>query len=285
MTELSLPAGVAAALDRPAAGHALTVPAAGIPFGALAWGAPEGRPLLLIHGVTSSAATWWRVGPALAATGRRVVAVDLPGHGRTGQWTGEHRFRATAGDIAAFVAAAGLDVEDLQVVGHSWGAMVAAALPASGIRPATIVLLDPPAVPLGVFVEMAASPESRHYDDLDEARQAVMAVNPGWSEGDVLAKAQALTQLDDAAARAVLLENGDWDGGLADLGDPAAHGLSVWIVRGEPALGGLTPDDVVPRFADRIGTDHILTIAGAEHSPQRLLPAATTAALLRALDD
>ena len=72
--------------------------AAGIPFSALSWGDPDGRPLLLVHGVTASAAIWWRVGPALAATGRRVVAVDLPGHGRTGHWTGRHRFRDNAAD-------------------------------------------------------------------------------------------------------------------------------------------------------------------------------------------
>ena len=36
---------------------------------------------LLIHGVTSSSRTWWRVGPALAARGYRVLAVDLRGHG------------------------------------------------------------------------------------------------------------------------------------------------------------------------------------------------------------
>ena len=69
--------------------------------------------------------------PALAATGRRVVAVDLPGHGRTGHWQGHHRFRDNAADVAAFVRAAGLAREDLQVVGHSWGAVTAAALPAA----------------------------------------------------------------------------------------------------------------------------------------------------------
>ncbi len=92
-----------------------TVVAAGIPFSALTWGEPRGRPLLLVHGVTASAAGWWRVGPALAATGRRVVAVDLPGHGQTGHWTGRAKFRDTASDLGAFVRAAGIDRADLQV--------------------------------------------------------------------------------------------------------------------------------------------------------------------------
>src|SRR3954449_1151560 len=73
-----------------------TTSAAGIPFSSLAWGDPDDRPLILIHGVTASATIWWRIGPALAASGRRVVAVDLPGHGVTGHWVGHHRFRDNA---------------------------------------------------------------------------------------------------------------------------------------------------------------------------------------------
>ena len=284
MIETSLPPAVAAALDAPAAGERLAVPAAGIPFSALAWGDAAARPLLLIHGVTGAAANWWRLGPAFAATGRRVVAVDLPGHGGTGHWTGHHRFRDNAADVAAFARAAGLVRDDLQVIGHSWGAMTAAALPAAGLRPATIVLLDPPAIPHAAISAMASDPDARTYDDLDEAVEAVRAQNPAWPDGDVLAKAQALTQLDEAAARSVLFDNGDWDGGLADLADPAAAGIPVWIVRGDPADGGLLPDAVLPAFEARVGADHILTIAGGAHSPQRIHPAETTAALLHALE-
>src|SRR5688572_8746339 len=135
MTETDLPAAVAAALAAPTEGERFTVGAAGIPWSALAWGDPGARPLLLIHGVTSSAAVWWRIGPALAATGRRVVAVDQAGHGQTGHWQGHVRFRDNAADIAAFARAARLVTDDLQVIGHSWGAVTAAALPAVGLRP------------------------------------------------------------------------------------------------------------------------------------------------------
>lgn len=279
-----LPPAVAAALDAPAAGEESAIPAAGIPFVATAWGEPAARPLLLIHGVTSSAANWWRVGPALAASGRRVVALDLPGHGRTGHWAGHHRFRDNAADVAAFARAAGLTSDDLQVIGHSWGAMTAAALPVAGLRPATLVLLDPPFAPLARMAEMAADPDERTYDDLAEAIAVVRRRNPAWPEGDVLAKAESLTRLDEAAARAVLLENGDWDGGLADLAEPAAVGIPVWVVRGDPAAGGLLPDAALPEFEARIGAGHIITIADGPHSPHRLFPVETTAALLRALD-
>ena len=284
MIESDLPAAVADAWHAPPGGERLAVDAAGIPWSALAWGDPSARPVLLIHGVTSSAAIWWRVGPAIAASGRRVIALDQAGHGRTGHWQGHHRFRDNAADIAAFIRAAGLDRADLQVIGHSWGAMTATALPTAGIRPAAIVLIDPPAVPHSFMVEQVSASDEQAYDEIDDAIAAVRAENPGWSDGDVRAKAEALTQLDEAAARSVFLDNGDWDGGLADLADPAAAGIPIWLLRGDPATGGYIPDAWLPAFEARIGADHVVTIPGAPHSPQRTHPIETVAALLRALE-
>jgi len=278
-----LPRPVAAALATPAPGRRSTVEAGAIPWSSIEWGRPDDPPLLLIHGVTSSSGGWWRLGPALAATGRRVVAIDLPGHGRTGHWTGHHRFRDNAGDVATFIRAAGLDLAALQVIGHSWGAMTAAALPAAGIRPATIVLLDPPAIPLALISALVDDPADRPHDDVDVARRALRTENPGWVDGDIDAKAQALVEMDRSAVRAVLLDNGDWDGGLADLAHPAAADVPVWIVRGEEATGGYLPEDRLPALADRIAAPRIITIADAPHSPQRTHPEATLMAFLRAL--
>ena len=285
MTDRTLPIAVASVLDDPPPGERLTVDAAGIAYSALAWGDPAGRPLLLLHGVTSSAGNWWRVGPALAATGRRVVAPDLPGHGLTGDWRGQIRFRDNAAGLIAFAENAGISSDDLQVVGHSWGAVTAAAFPVAGLRPATIVLVDPPALPFALIAQKATDPTEHGYDDVDEAIEAVRAQNPGWSDGDIRHKAEALTQVDEIAARAVVLDNGDWDGGIADLEDPAADGLDIWVVRGDPDAGGYLPDAWIPRFAARIGADHILTIKGAPHSPMRTHPVETTADILRALEE
>jgi pimeloyl-ACP methyl ester carboxylesterase len=278
-------AAVVAALDdpKPDSGRRTTTEAAGIPFSALEWGDPADRPLILIHGVTASARIWWRIGPALAAGGRRVVAVDLPGHGLTGHWRGHYRFRDNAADVAAWIRASGLDVPTVQIVGHSWGGMTAAALPWAGVRPATLVLLDPPALPQAAIATMANDPSEQAYADLDAAIAGVAAANPTWPSDDVRAKAGALVELDVAAARAVVLDNGDWDGGLSDLADPAAAGIDTWLVRGDPAAGGLVPDAAVRVFVARLGRDHVLTIAGAPHAPQRTHPAQTTTALLAAL--
>jgi pimeloyl-ACP methyl ester carboxylesterase len=285
-TVADLPPAVAAALqsaDLTGETRSTTI-AAGIPFSSIVWGDPTDRPLVLVHGITASARVWWRVGPALAATGRRVVAVDQAGHGLTGHWQGHHRFRDNAADVAAWIRAAGLDVPEVQIVGHSWGGMTAAALPLNGIRPATLVLLDPPAIPHALISLMTSDPSEMPNRDLVANRHRLTAQNPDWSAEDVLAKAEGLTQVDIEAARGVLLENGDWDGGLADLQDPATDGIPTWLIRGDPTAGGLVPDLVVPEFAARIGADHILTLAGAPHGPQRTHPAATIAALLRALD-
>ena len=279
-----LPARVAAALDdpRPDPGRRFTTSANGIPFSALDWGDSNGRPLALVHGLGSSARNWWRVGPALATTGRRVIAPDLPGHGQTGHWAGHHRFRDNALDLAAWIRAAGLDGPDLQVVGHSWGGMTVAALPIAGIRPATLVLVDTVARPHAFMATVVDDPEERPREDIDATIRFLTPRNPAWSAGDIEAKARSLHEVDLAAARDILLEN-DWDGGLRDISDPAAAGLDIWLIRGDPAAGGLLPDAAVAAFASQIGADHVLTIPGGHHSPMRNDPVGTTAALLTAL--
>lgn len=287
MSDLPLPPAVTAVLALPTdavdPGRRSVMVAAGIPFSALSWGEPGSRPLLLIHGVTASARIWWRVGPALAASGRRVAAVDLPGHGHTGHWTGHRRFRDTAADVATWIRAVGLDVPELGVVGHSWGAMVAAALPVAGIRPATLVLLEPPTIPHALMAQLASDTSGMMFPDLEKAIREIGRLNPDWPEEDVRANAEALIEVDVEAARAVVLGNGDWDGGLADLSDPGADGIPTWLVRGDPTAGGVVPDAALPAYAARVGADHIVTLPGAAHSPQRLHPTELTAALLRAL--
>jgi pimeloyl-ACP methyl ester carboxylesterase len=278
-----LPGPVAAALSDPAPGRERTVAAGGYPWRAIEWGHPGDPPVLLVHGVTSNAETFWRVGPAVAAAGRHVLAVDLPGHGRTGHWRGRHRFAETAADLAAFVRGAGLDRPGLAILGHSWGGMVVAALPAAGLRPDRLILLDPPALPLSELEALTRDPLEQPYSSLDAAVAAVRAANPGWPDGDVHAKALGLNQFDVPAVLDVLLRNGDWDGGLAALADPAANGISTWVIRGVPEAGCMVPDSAVRAFRALVGRDHVITIADAPHSPQRTHPEATVLAILRAL--
>jgi pimeloyl-ACP methyl ester carboxylesterase len=282
-TAADLPPAVAAALADPADGIRSSIEAGGIRWGTLTWGAPDAMPLLLVHGVTSNAAIWWRVGPALAEAGRRVLAVDMPGHGAATAWLGKHRFADTAAELTGFIRAAGLDRPDLAVVGHSWGAMVSAHLPMAGIRPATIVLVDPPWLALEQLETITREATERPYTSIDEARAVVRTEYPGWSDRDVEAKAQALTEFDAECVLAVLLQNGPWDAGMGALRAAAADGISASLIRGEWATGGLIPEERVPSIERQLGTDHLITIARGPHSPQRTRPEATVLAILRAL--
>ena len=278
-----LPAAVASELAAPTPGAPSTIEAGGRTWSFLTWGQPSDPPLLLVHGVTSNAGIWWRVGAALAAAGRRVTAVDMPGHGPNPTWSGKHRFDETAAELAAFLRAAGLDVPELAVVGHSWGAMVTARLPPAGVRPATIVLVDPPYLTLSQLEAMTREPTERPYATLDEARAAVRLANPEWSDGDVDAKARALTEFDADAVLAVLVQNGDWDAGLAALARPEARGIPAWLIAGEWASGCFIPDPAIPVIRRQLGADRVIVIRGAPHSPQRTHPHETVAAILRAV--
>ncbi len=81
-----------------------------------------------MHGVTGWHRTWWRVGPALADAGWRVVAVDLRGHGRSPRIDGTITVRDLADDLAAFVESLDRPVD--AAIGHSLGAAVCAELAA-----------------------------------------------------------------------------------------------------------------------------------------------------------
>jgi pimeloyl-ACP methyl ester carboxylesterase len=257
--------------------------AAGYDWHGIEWGNPRLPPMLLVHGVTSDSGTFWRVGPALAASGRHVVALDLPGHGATQGWRGRHRFDDTAADIRSLIETLDLDASALAVLGHSLGARTVASLPAAGLFPRPLILLDPPALTLDELEAMTHDPEEQPVAFAADAAERLRRAHPDWSEGDVEAKAAGLARYEPAAVRSLLLDNGPWDASLSQLAHPSVRPRDVWLIRGDPATGGLTPDALLPAFEARIGADHIVTLQGAPHSPQRTHLEATVAAILRAL--
>lgn len=89
---------------------------------ALTWG-DAGPPVVLVHGLDGSAANWVPVGQYLAAT-HRVLAIDLPGFGRTP--LGRHRSAMTAhADLLARLTRHWTD-ESVALAGNSMGGVVAA---------------------------------------------------------------------------------------------------------------------------------------------------------------
>jgi len=110
---------------------------AATPFGELAalqWGNAHAPPLLALHGWLDNAASFTRLAPLLAAH-RRVIALDLPGHGHSAHLpTSVHRYNNLdqVDHVLDFADALKLDRFDL--LGHSLGAgiasLAAAAAPA-----------------------------------------------------------------------------------------------------------------------------------------------------------
>jgi pimeloyl-ACP methyl ester carboxylesterase len=85
-------------------------------------------PLLLIHGGGSTIeSNWGRLIPALEGT-RRLLAVELQGHGRTGSGTGPASFEGSADGVATLLAELGAGPMD--VLGFSNGGQVALQLAA-----------------------------------------------------------------------------------------------------------------------------------------------------------
>lgn len=80
-------------------------------------------PVVLVHGITESAASWDSLIEPLSSQ-RRVVAMDLRGHGRSGT-ADRYDLEAMTGDVIAVTAELGLERPHL--VGHSLGGAVASA--------------------------------------------------------------------------------------------------------------------------------------------------------------
>ena len=86
----------------------------------------DGPALLLLHGFTGSTATMWPLGRTLTAR-RTVLAVDLPGHGRTGLLEPpDHRFEATLAALVRILDQRG--IEETDVLGYSMGGRLALGL-------------------------------------------------------------------------------------------------------------------------------------------------------------
>src|SRR4029453_2682978 len=90
------------------------------------WGRPDGAVVLMLHGLTSSGATWRHVAPALGEN-FRVIALDARGHGDS-EWTKDYSLELMADDVAGFCEQGG--ILGAIVVGPSMGAVTAYALAA-----------------------------------------------------------------------------------------------------------------------------------------------------------
>ncbi|QRM56916.1 alpha/beta hydrolase [Sinorhizobium sp. BG8] len=88
-------------------------------------GAPNSVPILLLHGFTDSARSWSLTAPYLA-TGFRVIAPDLRGHGNSDKPEGCYTIPEMANDVRFLIDVLGL--APTHIVGHSLGGRLAQAI-------------------------------------------------------------------------------------------------------------------------------------------------------------
>jgi pimeloyl-ACP methyl ester carboxylesterase len=215
------------------------------------------KPLaVLVHGVTSSSRTWWRVGPALAGRGYQVVAVDLLGHGASPRAVAQ----LSAADLAADVAETVDGPVDL-LVGHSLGALVALEL--VGRRPGfarRLVVEDPPGSSSLDWPALAAGIEvdaARAAADPAGLRRELEAANPGWPPGESERRVADLADCDGLTIAAALRAGIPFD--LPAL--LAAAPLPVLMLLATEALG-----------SSLAGLDRKAAVEALSHGTTRVLP-------------
>jgi len=85
----------------------------------------DARPLVLLHGLQDSYLTWKRVAPEFARD-RRVLMLDLPGHGLSERPDAAYDLPWYTSVVAAWLASVGL--AEVDIVGHSLGGGIAQML-------------------------------------------------------------------------------------------------------------------------------------------------------------
>jgi pimeloyl-ACP methyl ester carboxylesterase len=100
----------------------------------------SGKPLLLVHGLGGSWESWTTVLDSLAEE-REVVAVDLPGFGKTPPLAGEVSIRTLGDALTSFLAAH--DLIGVDSVGSSMGARLVLELARRGGVLGRVVSLNP----------------------------------------------------------------------------------------------------------------------------------------------
>lgn len=128
------------------------------------------RVCALVHGFTDDRDTWWRVAPAIAGRGYRVICPDLRGHGQSPR-SDDYSLAAMAGDLVESLPS-GLEF----VAGHSLGGRLLGET-VTGLRPQRAIYLDPAWHVAPVPVD--------GFDPRSLTRADIERMNPRWLERDV----------------------------------------------------------------------------------------------------
>jgi pimeloyl-ACP methyl ester carboxylesterase len=136
--------------------------------------APARLPVICIHGLTRNSRDFEMVAPWIAAQGRRVLAVDVRGRGRSDRDPNPQNYQLPiyAGDVAALLAQAG--IARAVFVGTSMGGLITMALAAMSpalVAAAALNDVGPELSPVGLGRIMGYVGQAQPVATWDEAAE------------------------------------------------------------------------------------------------------------------
>jgi N-formylmaleamate deformylase len=228
-----------------------------------------GPPLLLVHGIGSSGASWEPLVPALARE-FTPITFDLRGHGASGKPASGYLYGDYVDDLDRILDA--LRLERPLIMGHSLGGIVtlwwAARHPD---RAAGLVVVDSPLRSGQEFMPAFDGWLAQNAMTPEDLTAWYRHEHPEWNEERAAGRASIMT----GTARNVFVElRAD---SLANDGrdrlDEIAHITSpVLLVRGEPATGSMVHPEDSAALVARMPNARVAMIPGAGHALHRERP-------------
>ena len=250
-------------------GRVLTIETADVPLAVTEF--PHvGKPaVVLLHGIGSRGQSWWPVIDALQEH-YHLYQVDLRGHGDSGKPETGYALDAFVADLDAILSA--LELEQPRILGHSLGAVIALLWASKNPSTAAALALEDP--PLMIRPELL--PAFDGWQQLAVLTPEAAAAwyhqeYPHWSLDDCDRRAQTITstapgvfgELRAESERALLTGETDRAPALSLVTSPTL------LIRGNPELGGMVPDDDVVRLEAVMPHARVVSIMEAGHGLHR----------------
>jgi pimeloyl-ACP methyl ester carboxylesterase len=253
---------------------------------ALQWGEDEPE-VVLVHGAGQNAHSWDTVAMAI---GRPVVAVDLPGHGRS-DWRDDRNYTPDANGQALAALVDALAPNAVAVVGMSLGGL--STLRLSAARPELVrraVLIDiTPGVQRQTDTDRPPEPMPmsllggpRSFESFEKLLETTAATMPGRDPASIVPGLRHNTKpLDDGTwgwRYDELWRKGDAPRDPAPLWDDVSNlKAPLMLVKGERSP--LVNDEAIDELRQRRPDARVEVVAGAGHAVQNDKPIELTALL------